>query len=179
MTINRGKEPIRVGFIGGGLDSAIGRAHFGALHIDRRFSLDAGMFSIDKSANHNSGDFYGVDVSRVYENISDFLDAERINLDAVIALVLLLLLELALTGDGEDALVDRDLDVLAFEVGQLRLDDDFLVVLDDVDAGAPLRDGEILLLAAVGAGGIPVPEGREAVLHLLHFAERIPAGDLQ
>ncbi len=86
MTINRGKEPIRVGFIGGGLDSAIGRAHFGALHIDRRFSLDAGMFSIDKSANHNSGDFYGVDVSRVYENISDFLDAERNNLDAVIAL---------------------------------------------------------------------------------------------
>ena len=77
---------MKVGFIGGGTDSAIGRAHFSAIHIDRKFSLDAGVFSIDSSANRASGDFYGVDSKRVYESIPEFLIAERENIDAVIVL---------------------------------------------------------------------------------------------
>ena len=77
---------MKVGFIGGGLDSAIGSAHFAAINIDRKYSLDAGMFSIDESINVSSGEFYGVDKNRVYANISDFLRAEQKNLDAVIVL---------------------------------------------------------------------------------------------
>jgi predicted dehydrogenase len=77
---------MKVGFIGGGLDSAIGSAHFAAINIDRKYSLDAGMFSIDESINLSSGEFYGVDKNRVYANISDFLRAEQKNLDAVIIL---------------------------------------------------------------------------------------------
>ena len=77
---------MKVGFIGGGLDSAIGSAHFAAINIDRKYSLDAGMFSIDESINISSGEFYGVDKNRVYANISDFLRAEQKNLDAVIVL---------------------------------------------------------------------------------------------
>ena len=77
---------MKVGFIGGGLDSAIGSAHFAAINIDRKYSLDAGMFSIDESINVSSGEFYGVDKNRVYANISDFLKAEQKNLDAVIVL---------------------------------------------------------------------------------------------
>lgn len=77
---------MKVGFIGGGTDSAIGRAHFSAIHIDSKYSLDAGVFSIDSSANRASGDFYGVAAHRVYESIPKFLIAERENLDAVIVL---------------------------------------------------------------------------------------------
>jgi predicted dehydrogenase len=77
---------MKVGFIGGGLDSAIGSAHFAAINIDRKYSLDAGVFSIDGSINLSSGEFYGVDKNRVYANISDFVRAEQKNLDAVIVL---------------------------------------------------------------------------------------------
>lgn len=77
---------MKVGFIGGGLDSAIGRAHFAAINIDRKYSLDAGIFSIDKSVNYKSGEFYGVASSRIYESVQNFLDEESENLDAVIVL---------------------------------------------------------------------------------------------
>jgi len=77
---------LRVGFIGGGLDSAIGRAHFGAINIDRKYSLDAGVFSIDKKVNSESAHFYGVDSSRVYDDISAFISGEKGRLDAAILL---------------------------------------------------------------------------------------------
>ena len=77
---------LRVGFIGGGLDSAIGRAHFGAINIDRKYSLDAGIFSIEKEVNIKSGQFYGVDPTRVYGDISELIEAESKKLDAVIVL---------------------------------------------------------------------------------------------
>lgn len=77
---------LRVGFIGGGLDSAIGRAHFGAINIDRQYSLDAGIFSIDKKVNSESADFYGVDPTRVYDDISAFIGGEKGRLDAAILL---------------------------------------------------------------------------------------------
>jgi hypothetical protein len=84
MRTNTSTELLKVGFIGGGIDSAIGRAHFAALNIDRKYSLDAGLFSIDRDANYESGKFYGVAVERVYESVSQFLSAERENLDAPI-----------------------------------------------------------------------------------------------
>jgi predicted dehydrogenase len=86
MNVEQNNKPIKVAFIGGGLDSAIGRAHFGAIHIDRKYSLIAGMFSIDKTINESSGRFYGVDSERIYENIPTLLASERSNLDAVILL---------------------------------------------------------------------------------------------
>ena len=76
----------KVGFIGGGIDSAIGRAHFSALNIDRNFSVDSGVFSIDPEANRDSGNHYGVDEKRVYESIPDFLERESLKMDAVIVL---------------------------------------------------------------------------------------------
>lgn len=83
ITINK---RIAVGFIGGGVDSAIGSAHFAALNIDRKYSLDAGMFSIDRAANQKSADIYGVSSDRTYESTSDFIDNEKGKLDAVIVL---------------------------------------------------------------------------------------------
>ena len=77
---------LKVGFIGGGLDSAIGRAHFAAINIDRKYSLDAGMFSIDNAINLESSAFYGVDSTRTYHDISSFLEAEGKKLDAVMVL---------------------------------------------------------------------------------------------
>lgn len=86
MSRNISAELIKVGFIGGGIDSAIGRAHFAALNIDRKFSIDAGMFSIAQDANYESGKFYGVATERVYDSVPEFLSAERANLDAVVVL---------------------------------------------------------------------------------------------
>ena len=88
MTINHTdkRHRLKVGFIGGGIDSAIGRAHFSALNIDGNFSVDSGVFSIDPEANRDSGNHYGVDEKRVYESISDFLEHESQKIDAVIVL---------------------------------------------------------------------------------------------
>lgn len=77
---------MKVGFIGGGLDSAIGRAHFGGINIDRKYSLDAGVFSIEKNINSESAHFYGVEATRVYEDISSFIGGEKGRLDAAIVL---------------------------------------------------------------------------------------------
>ena len=86
MSELRPGAPLKVGFIGGGIDSAIGRAHFGALHIDRKFSLESGVFSIDELANRESAEFYSVANDRVYNSIEKFLAEETGKLDAVIVL---------------------------------------------------------------------------------------------
>ena len=38
---------LKLGFIGGGIDSAIGYTHFIASQMDHRFILEAGVFSRD------------------------------------------------------------------------------------------------------------------------------------
>ncbi|MFM7784629.1 MAG: Gfo/Idh/MocA family protein, partial [Gammaproteobacteria bacterium] len=74
----------RVAMIGGGLNSAVGRVHEIALKMDNRFTLVAGCFSRNPEVNRSTGQAYGVDSARVYDDPAALLRAESGRLDAVV-----------------------------------------------------------------------------------------------
>lgn len=76
----------KIAFLGGSLDSAVGRAHKSAIEIDKKFSLVAGCFSRNMEINLKTGIEYGVQVDRIYTNFLDLLNAEKDNLDAIVIL---------------------------------------------------------------------------------------------
>jgi predicted dehydrogenase len=80
------KKTKQVGFVGGGLNSAVGSAHFGALRMDREFELVAGCFSRTTEINQETAHFYGVEEARTYESINKMIDGEKGKLDALILL---------------------------------------------------------------------------------------------
>ncbi len=80
------QSALQVAFIGGGVNSAVGRAHFNALQLDGRFRLVAGSFSRDPEINRRSAAFYGVEAARSHAHFDSLLAAEQGRLDAVIVL---------------------------------------------------------------------------------------------
>ncbi len=74
-----------VAFVGGGIDSGIGKIHFKALSLYSKFSLVAGFFSNNKKNNNASSKFYGVSKNRTYNTLSALLKKEK-NLSAIILL---------------------------------------------------------------------------------------------
>lgn len=79
-------QSLKIGFIGGGLNSAVGYTHYASSHLDGMFRLEAGCFSRDKAVNASTGSRYGVEDSRIYAHWKDLLSAEKGNLDAVVVL---------------------------------------------------------------------------------------------
>lgn len=77
---------LQIGFIGGGINSAVGRAHFGAVQLDGIYELAAGCFSRDAGINHDSARFYGVAPQRVYDTAEALIAGEASRLDAVVIL---------------------------------------------------------------------------------------------
>lgn len=73
----------RLGFIGGALNSAVGYAHYSAAQMDQKWELQAGVFSRHVATNQEAGERYGVSDSRCYKTLSDLLDHETGNLDAI------------------------------------------------------------------------------------------------
>ena len=75
----------KVAFVGGGIDSGIGKIHFNAISLYAKFSLVAGFFSNNKKKNYASSKFYGVSKNRTYNNLPDLLKCEK-DLSAIILL---------------------------------------------------------------------------------------------
>lgn len=67
---------LRMGLVGGGLGSFIGRVHTIAAGLDNRSELVAGAFSSDPERSKESAPGYGVDDSRAYGSYEAMLDAE-------------------------------------------------------------------------------------------------------
>jgi predicted dehydrogenase len=80
------EKPLRIGFLGGGLNSAVGRCHQVASQMDRRWELVAGAFSRHPGVNQATGHQWGIDSDRVYDDWHSFLTAERGQIDAVAVL---------------------------------------------------------------------------------------------
>lgn len=78
--------PLQIAFLGGGINSAIGRTHKIAAEMDGRFKLVAGCFSRQPLMNAQTAICYGVDNSRVYGDLEEMLEAEQGCLDAVVIL---------------------------------------------------------------------------------------------
>ena len=67
---------LRVGFVGGGIDSVIGKVHQVALRSDGLGELVAGAFSIDPEIGRATGADLLLDPSRIYDNWRDMLAGE-------------------------------------------------------------------------------------------------------
>lgn len=79
-------RPLRLGFLGGALNSAVGYAHFVACRMDARWSLEAGCFSRHPAANAETAAAYGVSPERTHADLAGLLTAERGRLDAIAVL---------------------------------------------------------------------------------------------
>jgi predicted dehydrogenase len=78
-----GTTPFKVGFIGGGLNSAVGNTHRIASQIDHRWVLEAGCFSTHHDINQETAAQWGLDPSRVYDDWRVLLSREKGKLDAI------------------------------------------------------------------------------------------------
>lgn len=76
-------EPLRLGFIGGGINSAVGHTHYVASRMDGHFEVVAGCFSRDAETNKRSANRMNVPDDRRYGSIEELLSAEQSRLDAV------------------------------------------------------------------------------------------------
>ncbi|QDC44303.1 Gfo/Idh/MocA family oxidoreductase [Methylophilus medardicus] len=84
MTVQEKK--LRVAFLGGAFDSAVGRSHRIAIEMDQCFELVAGCFSRNDKKNRDSAIKYGVNPERAHKNVHDLIAYESSNLDCVIIL---------------------------------------------------------------------------------------------
>lgn len=78
--------PLKIGFIGGGLNSAVGYTHYASSHLDGLFQLEAGCFSRDPATNRATAERFRVDPARTYADWRDLVAREAGELDAVVVL---------------------------------------------------------------------------------------------
>ncbi len=77
-------KKLKLAFIGGGLNSAVGTTHKIASQMDDRFELVAGCFSLDKDINEQSAKLWHAD--RVYSSWKELLVREKNRIDAIAVL---------------------------------------------------------------------------------------------
>lgn len=77
------RKKLSLGFVGGGINSAVGYTHYLASRMDGFFSVEAGCFSRDSSVNAETAFAYGVAASRCYDNLEALLEGEQGKLDAL------------------------------------------------------------------------------------------------
>lgn len=80
------RTPLRLAFIGGATNSAVGYTHFASSHLDGYFKLAAGVFSRTDETNRAAGRTYEVEAHRVHGDWRSLLAAERGRVDAVVVL---------------------------------------------------------------------------------------------
>lgn len=79
-------DALPIAVLGGGLKSAVGRAHMTALAMDGRFEVVAGCFSIATEDNQQSAVAYGVANNRLYDSLEQMLERESQRVEAVLVL---------------------------------------------------------------------------------------------
>ena len=79
------RQPLDIAFIGGGVNSAVGYAHFCACRLDNRWQLVAGAFSREKFTNKQSADLYNIASDRAYDSWQELLASEQ-EVDAIVVL---------------------------------------------------------------------------------------------
>ncbi len=81
------KKTYKVAFIGGNINSAIGRTHKIACQMDGKFELVAGAFSRHKEINLVTAQEYNIPLEHVYDDYKELLKKEKNNVDVIIVLV--------------------------------------------------------------------------------------------
>jgi len=75
--------PLTIGFIGGGKNSAVGKTHLAAVRMDGRWRIGPSIFSHEEDENRKSHEFYGLEFTRHYHSVEEFIAAESSKLDLV------------------------------------------------------------------------------------------------
>ena len=78
-------NPYKLGFLGGGLDSVVGYSHFIASQMDRRFTVESGVFSRDTDINNRTSDYWGI--KRKYTHLEECLERESCKVDVMSVLL--------------------------------------------------------------------------------------------
>jgi predicted dehydrogenase len=89
VPIERLGRKLRVGFVGGGLDSVIGQAHMISLRTDGMADIVAGAFSINPEVGLATGRSLLLDEDRIYTNWQDMLNREQQRDDRIDAVVVI------------------------------------------------------------------------------------------
>lgn len=85
--MNNNTQKMKLAFIGGALNSAVGYTHFVSSTMDNRWVIAAGAFSRNELTNQKTADVYGVDPSHLYLDWKEMIRSEKENIDAVVILV--------------------------------------------------------------------------------------------
>ena len=80
---------LRLGIVGGGPDSWIGRMHRGAAEMDGWFRVVAGVLSSDPARSHAAGVALGLDPGRCYGSAAAMFAAERSRPDGIDAVAIM------------------------------------------------------------------------------------------
>src|SRR4051812_43741176 len=80
---------LKVGFVGGGLDSVIGATHLVALRADGMADLVAGAFSVDPRISRETGTSLLLDKDRIYDSWHQMLESELEREDRIDAVVVI------------------------------------------------------------------------------------------
>ena len=80
------KKPLKLGFIGGGINSSIGKIHLIASQLDKNFVIETGFFSRKKNFNIKSQKQYNLDTKRVYDDVDKLLLNEKNKVDIFVIL---------------------------------------------------------------------------------------------
>jgi len=79
-------QPLKLGFIGGSIESAVGYTHKIACEMDSRWRLEAGCFSRNSSTNNKTAIKWGIENSHLYLDYKELLKREINRLDAIVVL---------------------------------------------------------------------------------------------
>lgn len=84
--ITQGKDkPLKLAFIGGGVNSAIGRVHFISSQMDRKFEIIGGMFSRDSAIQVATEKNFSISKPINFRSLDDFFSKKN-EYDAVVLL---------------------------------------------------------------------------------------------
>lgn len=78
--------PMQLALIGGGINSAVGYAHWAASQLDNRWKVTAGCFSRNESLNHETAQAWDISEQRCYPNWHSLVEAEIDTVDAFVVL---------------------------------------------------------------------------------------------
>jgi predicted dehydrogenase len=67
------KKKIKVAIIGGGINSAVGKAHISALLLSNLYEITGAIFSRDEKINTESKDLYNLSSINLYKDLSDLI----------------------------------------------------------------------------------------------------------
>ncbi len=79
-------KKIKIGIIGGGLNSTIGNAHFAALSIDNNFEIISGFFSRNKIINKKTHTYLNLNKINLYNNFEEYISNEKDRVDVFLIL---------------------------------------------------------------------------------------------